>query len=193
MRPLQVFNIIPICVMIVTTSMEYKFCPKCGNEAERKLPNLLVCKNCGYNFYLNPASTNAVILENPKGEILLVKRKFEPMKGALDLPGGFVEPGESLEASAIREIKEELGVDLAEIKYFGSYPDEYLFQGVNIKTLGFVLTAKIGLENSAALTPSDDVSEAQFYKKEALPIQEVAFSSLKQALIDYLKIGKFAF
>src|SRR5688500_6478317 len=113
--------------------MEYKFCPKCGSEAQRKLSNLLVCKNCDYNFYLNPASTHAIILENSKGEILLVKRKFEPMKGALDLPGGFVESGESLEDSVIREIKEELGIDIPDVKYFGSYPDEYLFQGVNIK------------------------------------------------------------
>lgn len=163
----------------------YRFCPKCGSRAERKLPNLLICPNCGYDFYINPASTNAVILENSKGEILIVKRKFEPKKGYLDLPGGFVEPGESLEQSAIREVKEELGIDIAAAKYFNSYPDEYLFQGVNIKTLGFILTASVA--NDIKITVSDDVAEARFYKRNELPLEKIAFESLKRGLIDYLK------
>src|SRR3954462_13276808 len=109
----------------------YKFCPKCGHQADKKSEYLLVCPNCGYDFYINPAGTNAVIIENSKGEILLVTRKFDPMKGYLDLPGGFIEVGESLEESALRELKEELGIEILNVKYFGSYPDEYLYQGVN--------------------------------------------------------------
>lgn len=165
--------------------MEYSFCPKCGHKSEKKSENLLVCPECGYNFYINPAATNALILENSKGEILLVKRKFEPKKGYLDLPGGFVETGESLEESSIREIREELGVGMTDVKYFGSYPDEYLFQGINVKTLGFILTGKIA--EDADIKVSDDVEEAKFYPKDNLPIEEIAFESLKKGLIDYLK------
>lgn len=165
--------------------MEYRFCPRCGSKADQKLHNLLVCPNCTYNFYINPAPTNAVILENSKGEILLVKRKFEPKKGCLDLPGGFIENGESLEESAKREIREELGIEADEIKYFGSYPDEYLFQGVNIKILGVVLTGKI--PDGAAISPADDVEEPTFYKKGKLPIDEIAFESLKKGLRNYFK------
>lgn len=165
--------------------MEYQFCPKCGNKSEKKAHNLLVCPKCQYHFYINPAPTNAVIIENSQGQILLVKRKFEPKKGMLDLPGGFVETGESLEDSMLREAKEELGVDLSEVKYFGSYPDEYLYLGINVKTLGLVLTAKI--DDNAEIQVSDDVEEAKFYPKENLPIEEIAFESLKQGLRDYLK------
>lgn len=165
--------------------MEYKFCPKCGSETDKKLPNLLICSSCGYNYYLNPAPTNAIILENENGEILLVKRKFEPKKGFLDLPGGFIEIGESMEESTIREIKEELGIDIKDVKYFKSYPDEYLFQGINVKTLGLTLTGKI--EGNPELKPADDVEEAKFYKKEEVPIEKAAFNSIKQALLDYLK------
>lgn len=174
-----------LCCTIETWIMEYNFCPKCGNEAERKLYNLLVCKNCGYDFYINPSPTNAVILENSKGEILLIKRKFEPKKGYLDLPGGFVESGESLEESSLREVKEELGINIPAVKYFGSYPDEYLFQGINIKTLGFVLTGKI--PDGEIITASDDAEEPTFYKKEDLPVEKLAFESLRQGLRDYLK------
>lgn len=165
--------------------MEYNFCPVCGSKAEKKLANLLVCTNCDYNFYINPSATNAVILENNKGEILLVKRKFEPKKGYLDLPGGFIEPGESLEESTLREVQEELGVDISDLKYFKSYPDEYLFQKVNIKTLGITLTGKIA--DMAILKPSDDVEEAKFYKKTEIYMDKIAFESIKRAITDYIK------
>ena len=166
-------------------TMEYNFCPKCGSKSERKLTNLLVCPNCGYNFYINPSPTNGLIIENSKGEILLVKRKLEPKKGYLDVAGGFVEPGESLEESCVREAKEELGVDISEIRYFKSYPDQYLYLGVNIKTIGFVLTAKI--EDGADIRPADDVEEADFYPKDKIPFEKIAFDSIRRGLIDYLK------
>ena len=165
--------------------MEYSFCPKCGNKSEKKSHNLLICPNCSYNFYINPAPTNAIIIENDKGEILLAKRKFEPKKGFLDLPGGFIEVGESAEESSIREAKEELGVDITNVKYFSSYPDEYLYQGVLIKTLGLTLTALI--EGDQVIKPTDDVEEAIFFKKDQIPFDKIAFESIKKGLRDYLK------
>ncbi len=164
--------------------MEYKFCPICKGDLEEKLHNLLVCKNCGYNFYQNPAPTCALILENSRGEILLVKRKFEPKKGMLDLPGGFIEPNESIEEATIREIKEELGIDVSEFKYLTSYPDDYLYDGVNLKILGITLTGKV--DDNAIIAPSDDVEDAKFYKKEEIPLEEIAFENIEQALIDYI-------
>lgn len=165
--------------------MEYNYCPKCGNKSDRKSQNLLVCPNCGYNFYINPAPTNAIIIENDKGEVLLAKRKFEPKKGFLDLPGGFIEIGESAEESSIREAKEELGVEVTDVKYFASYADEYLYQGVLIKTLGLTLTAKI--EGNQKIIPSDDVEEVVFYKKDEIPFDKIAFESIKNGLRDHLK------
>ncbi len=152
---------------------------------EKKTHNLFVCGKCGFNIYTNPAPTTAAIIENSKGEVLLVKRKFEPMKGYWDLPGGFMEPEESIEQSTIREIKEELDVNITDIKYLVSYPDEYLFQEVNYKILGITVTGKI--DENAKITPSDDVEEAQFFKKDELPLDKIAFKNIKQALVDYLK------
>lgn len=165
--------------------MEYSFCPKCGNKSDKKAHNLLICPSCGFNFYINPAPTSGLIIENSKGEILLVTRKFEPKKGFLDVAGGFVESGESLEESTIREAKEELGVDIKDVKYFGSYQDEYLYQGINIKTLGFILTAKLLDEHN--LKPADDVEEIIFFPKDQIPFEKIAFESIKQGLSDYLK------
>ncbi len=85
--------------------MEFKFCPKCGGEVEQKGKNLLVCKSCGFNFYQNPKLCNAVILENPAGEVLLVKRFMEPRKGFWDLPGGFVDLDETIEKRPPESLK----------------------------------------------------------------------------------------
>lgn len=164
--------------------MKYTFCLRCGGEFEQKLHNLLVCKKCGFNFYLNPAPTTAVIIENEKGEILLVKRKFDPKKGTLDLPGGFIEPDESLEEGLLREIKEELGVEIYDLTYFISYPDDYLFKGVNYKILGITYTAKI--KEGENISASDDIDEAKYYKKEDIPFDQIAFENIKKALLDYL-------
>lgn len=165
--------------------MEYRFCPKCGSEADKKAHNLLVCPKCDFNFYINPAPTTGLIIENSKGEIMLVKRKYDPMKGYLDVAGGFVESGENLEDSAVREAKEELGVDITDVKYFRSYEDEYEYLGINIKTLGFVLTAKLVDEEN--LKPADDVEEIFFFPKDKVPFEKVAFESIRQGLLDYLK------
>jgi len=165
--------------------MEFQFCPKCGNKSEKKAYNLLVCPSCGFNFYINPSPTSAVIIENSKGEILLVVRKFEPFKGYLDLPGGFIESGEDLKNATIREIKEEIGAELTDVKYFNDYPDEYMYMDINVKTLGFILTAKLVNENN--LKPADDVEEIVFYPKDKIPFEKVAFKNVKNGLEDYLK------
>lgn len=164
--------------------MEFQFCPKCGSKSEKKADNLLVCPDCEFNFYVNPSPTSAVILENQKGEILLVVRKFEPFKGYLDLPGGFVEPGETLEESVSRESKEEIRVEVSDIAYLGSYPDEYMYMGINIKTLGFVLTGKINDE--ANLKPADDVAQIIFFPKDKIPFEKIAFENVRKGLLEYL-------
>ncbi len=56
----------------------------------------------------------ALIL-NEKNQLLVTRRKQDPFKGTLDLPGGFAEPGEGIEQSLIREIKEELEIHHQEV------------------------------------------------------------------------------
>ena len=110
--------------------MKYKYCPKCAGELHEEIPEaLFVCTQCMFHFYFSPKPCNAVILE--KGDqILLVRRKYDPQKGFWDLPGGFVDPFESIEESATREIKEELGLDIpaTNFRYLISTPDRYEYE-----------------------------------------------------------------
>ena len=70
--------------------------------------------------YQNPIPTVDIIIETEKG-IVLIKRKNPPYGWAI--PGGFVDYGESLEEAAIREAKEETGLDVKLIKQFHTYSD----------------------------------------------------------------------
>jgi mutator protein MutT len=160
----------------------FRFCPSCGKPLETKSKKLIECGSCGFNFYFSPASTNALILVNEKGEILLTKRKFEPKKGYWDLPGGFVELGETVEQSLIREIKEELGLELGKTEYIGSYVSIYPFKGIDYQTLCHAFTTKY---RGGKIKVGDDVSEYKFFPKEKIPYDKLSFDDIESALKDY--------
>ncbi|OGK24986.1 hypothetical protein A3A46_00625 [Candidatus Roizmanbacteria bacterium RIFCSPLOWO2_01_FULL_37_13] len=169
---------------------KFKYCPNCKanikayNRPALAAGRLIDCASCGFYFYLSPSPTNGLILENEKGEVLLVKRKYPPKKGYWDIPGGFVDFGETMEESLRREIKEELGTDITDIKYFTSTADRYLFKGIDYHTLCFVFLGKVvGKKN---LSANDDINEIKFFSKNNIPVDKLAFSGLKEVFKKYL-------
>ena len=74
--------------------------------------------------YKNPPIGVVALIEK-SGKLLFTKRNIEPQKGGIDLLGGFVEIGESLEEAMKREIKEEIGCAATSIQYFYSTPTQY--------------------------------------------------------------------
>lgn len=160
----------------------YKYCLICGGKL-KKSTECLICTQCGYRIYFNPAPANAVIIENNKGDILLVRRGVEPQKGFWDLPGGFIKPHETFEDSVRREIREELGCELKNIKFISALPNTYPFQGVNIPTLDIFASAELATEE---LSASDDIDSFQFFSPTAIPFDEIAFESTKKAIKEYL-------
>jgi NAD+ diphosphatase len=160
----------------------YKFCPICGNKLIEK-PDNPECSSCGFIFFINPAAGCCLIIENDKKEILLTKRKHDPKKGYWDLPGGFMIPGENVETSSKREIKEELGVSIEMKKLVGFYPDVYIFQNVAYPILSIISIAKI---TGGKLHAADDISDYAFFRREQALQQELAFPSVRLALEDYM-------
>lgn len=168
---------------------QYNFCSRCKGDLEvLKTDRELKCKNCGFHFYINPPICTGIILVNPKKGILLVIRNYDPGKGLIDIPGGFVDINESLEESLIRELKEELNFEPKNLKYVGSYPDEYFFQGINSSTLIAVYSAETDQEKFEGF---DDVGEVKFYKFEETKDLPFAFSFIKKAISDYLEKFKY--
>ena len=127
----------------------------------------LLCPHCGkiVKTYRNPFPTVDIIIEMDEG-IVLIKRKNPPFGWAL--PGGFVDYGESLEASAVREAKEETSLDVTLVSEFGAYsePD----RDPRMHTITVVFIAKAEGEPQAA----DDAAEIGIFYKDTLP-EKLAF------------------
>ena len=102
----------------------FKHCPKCGKEGFAfDGVKAFDCQHCHFRFYINASTAVAVILEFPSGEIVLSKRKNEPKAGYYDLPGGFVDLGESAEDAAIRELQEELGIHVNNLRSYSLFSE----------------------------------------------------------------------
>ncbi len=164
----------------------YRHCPLCASILKPPVENLLECTSCHYHLYINPKPCNAVIIENDNKEILLVKRKFDPHKGKWDLPGGFIAPFETFQKSIDREISEELGVSIKIGRYIGTYTDVYEYRNTQYSTIAVVLTATI---ISGTIKAADDISAYKYFPKEEVLKQQIAFNSLREALIDYLTLS----
>lgn len=161
----------------------YKYCLLCGSNVKKDHEQGLTCVSCHFEIYNNPAPCNAVILENDAGDILLVKRRVPPKKGFWDIPGGFMKAGEDFPTSVKREIKEELGCEVADITMFKTYVNTYLYQGVKLSTLDIYATARIV---SGTLEAMDDIAAFKFFPKNTVLSQKLAFPTIEQALTDYI-------
>ena len=157
-----------------------KFCPRCGGvHFEPHGSKANKCRDCGFVFFFNAAAAVAVILRN-EGKVLLTKRAFDPGKGTLDLPGGFVDPLESAEHAVDREIEEELNLKITEKKYCGSFPNTYVYGGVLYYTCDLVFECSVA--SFEHITATDDVSGFEFHHITEEVIALVGAESIKNIL-----------
>lgn len=162
----------------------YKHCMRCGSTVVYEPDNSVWCNSCGFCYYINAASAVALLILNERGELLLTKRAYEPEKGKLDLPGGFVDIGESAEDAAKRELKEELNLEIDGITYIGSYPNEYVYSGVTIYTLDMAFVGKVA--DFQHMKADDDVTAFEFYAVKDIDLNEIAFTSIRQIISDFI-------
>lgn len=156
------------------------FCPDCGTEQlTREGIKRWHCAGCGFVFYFNVAAAVAAVLRW-QDQVLLTLRKNEPGQGKLDLPGGFVDPGETLEQALARELEEELHLKVSQCQYLFSYANTYAFKGLVYPTTDafFELTFK----HKPLLQAADDVAAFQWVPISAIDINDIAFDSIKMAL-----------
>ncbi len=159
------------------------FCPNCGGAlVDLGRDSHPVCERCGTTHWRNSKPTAGVLIENQHGELLIVKRAFEPFKGEWDLPGGFLEPGEPPEAGAIREVKEELNVDVQLTGLLGVYMDVYGDSSYEY-TLNFYY---LGFITAGTIQAADDVGEAHWFSLENVPAT-MAFAHDRDVMADWKK------
>ena len=158
-----------------------KFCPRCGSAHFHAVENFsFKCSNCSFNLFVNSSGAVAVLLFNEKKELLFTHRAIEPHIGKLDLPGGFIDPMETGEQAAIREIQEELGIQIHSLKYMFSFPNEYIFSGYSVFTIDLVFQAKS--DELQKMKAMDDISAFEFLNPNDLDIEKLPFVSLRNII-----------
>lgn len=113
--------------------------------------------------YRNPVPTVDIIIYDKEQGIVLVERKNPPYGWAL--PGGFVDYGESVEAAAIREAKEETSLDVTLYKLLNVYSDPKRDPRFHTLSITFIASAK----NPEVVQGGDDAQTAKFFSLKHLP------------------------
>jgi 8-oxo-dGTP diphosphatase len=163
----------------------YKFCPVCGSALEPRIlkatePARLVCTNhaCEFVFYLDPKIAVGTIIQRPdQSKVVLVKRAIEPGYGKWVFPGGYVDRGEELQVAALREAREESGLDvrLDHLINVYSYPG-----GAPV----IIVYAATWISGELAF--DDEGLEIREFELDEIPWDELAFSSTREALRDFI-------
>ena len=159
----------------------YRFCPACGAPlTQRRIhadgPPRLVCSDCSGVVYLDPKVVACVILEIG-GKILLMRRKRPDDSHRWLLPGGYVDEGEPVETAAMREIREEVNLDIGLDGLVGvfSYP--------GWPPVIIVYSARLA---DAVPYPGEETEDLALFAPGDIPWDALAFPSTRDALRAYL-------
>jgi ADP-ribose pyrophosphatase YjhB (NUDIX family) len=157
---------------------DFRFCPQCGGALESKLlkagdPQRLVCTSCEFVFYLDPKLAVGTIIRDERGRVVLVRRAIEPGYGKWVFPGGYVDRGEEVRTAAVREAREETGLDVQ----LDHLVDIYSYAG-RVPVIVVYAATMIG----GCLGCDDEGLEARFFEPHEIPWEELAFLSTREAL-----------
>jgi NAD+ diphosphatase len=115
------FSIAGRAVQILLWDQTHRFCGRCGQPTvNAPAERAKLCPQCGLLSF--PRLSPAVIMLVYNGDEFLLARNRAFAEGFFSVLAGFVEPGESLEEAVAREVREEVGVEIEQIRYFGSQP-----------------------------------------------------------------------
>ncbi len=119
-----------------------------------------------------PSVTTDIAVFADRGEvasILLIQRKHEPFAGAWALPGGFLDAGETLEACAARELREETGLVARDLRLFGTYSQPGRDPRGWTLSVGFWTRVEIGKEDGVEAVAGDDAADCRWFALDDLP------------------------
>ena len=166
-------------------SAAYSFCPICGGALQARLlkstePERLVCTVCEFVFYIDPKVAVGTIITDDNGRIVLVRRAIDPGYGKWVFPGGYVDRGEEVTLAAVREAREECGLDVR----LEGLVNVYSYSGRAPVVIVYAATIIGG-----CLGCDDESLEARFFERTEIPWDELAFRSTHEALKGFLTLS----
>lgn len=163
----------------------YQFCPVCGAKTDDPGQNPFRCPKCQHTHFFSPVTAVGAIIVDESDRVLLITRARDPGKGMYGMPGGFVDPQESLEEALRREVLEELNLQATSVRYLVSYPNEYGYSGAIFPvTDAFFLCEVESFDSIAA--QEGEIADYHFLQLKEEVLDGLAFESNRRALEFYL-------
>lgn len=171
----HLYGIAMRALSIVNWDNTHQFCSQCGSRSEKRSDILArQCLTCGFTKF--PRISPAVIVLVERGKKVLLARASRFTEEIYSVLAGFVEPGETLEETVLREIKEETGIHVKDIRYFGSQPWPFP------DSLMIAFTARYA--GGEIKVDNDEIVEAKWFSADQLP-NIPGKISIARSLIDW--------
>lgn len=165
---------------------DFGYCPRCGSRHFGvNDPKSKICADCGFVLYHNSAAAVAAIVVDENDRLLVTRRAFEPARHTLDLPGGFVDPGEEAETAVRREVFEETGCRVRTADYLFSLPNAYVYSAHTVHTTDLFFRCTI--EGCGAAMAHDDAAEVLWIPKAELDPAQFGLASIRKGVARLLK------
>jgi NADH pyrophosphatase NudC (nudix superfamily) len=162
----------------------FRFCPRCATACTAAATREFRCAHCGFRYFHNVAAAVAAFVVCD-GALLVTRRAHAPAAGTLDLPGGFVDPGESFEQALARELAEELGWTSlpGTPRYLCSTPNAYPFANVTYATCdGFF---EIVCAQRPIIAPNSEISAALWVVCDEIAPRAFGLPSVRAAIVHW--------
>lgn len=174
----QLFALAGRAVQLLDWRRNHRYCGRCGSPTELVAGDRSTrCPNCGLHNY--PRLSPAVIMTVERGDEILLAHGVNFQDKVYSCVAGFVEPGESLEEAVAREVLEETGIAVAEVRYFGSQPWPFpnsLMIGFNAQYAG----GDIVLEDA-------EIGDAKWFTPADMPVLPGKISIARRLIDDWLE------
>lgn len=170
---------------------KYHYCPLCGTNLEERFAfNQMrsVCPVCGFVHFHDP-KVAVIGLVTWDQHVLLIQRGVEPMKGKWALPGGYMDAGEMPAEALVRELREEVGLEVEVRELLDIFP----MAGPGVFNSGIVIAyrAEIRRDEPPELYCDDDACEASWFPADELP-EDLAFESTQTLLTQWREEQRLA-
>jgi NAD+ diphosphatase len=164
-------------VQLVEWARTHRFCGRCGTPTtQQDGERAMRCPACNLLAFPRIAPAMITLVTRNDGEEALLARGVQFQSPMYSCLAGFVEPGESLEGAVIREVREEVGVEVGDVRYWGSQPWPF----PHSLMVGFTATWKSG---EIDIDPSEIV-DAKWFRREDMPSIPPSIS-IARKLIDH--------